>query len=277
MGVTRYQLRSRNWRRLSSGLYIWAGLPPEPIHELRLPLPEEAVFSHLTAAWLHGLDVRPTGPIWVTVPLSVRLSSRSGLVVTHSDLQPEDVISRRGRKTTKIERTIADLSRRLDRVEAVVVADEALHRRLTSLTDLRRCAEQSRPGVRAFRRVIDVAEPLTESPMETRLRMILLDQRLPRPQAQVKLFDRSGDFIARVDFYYPAARLMIGYDGDGHRVTPTEDNRRQNKLQGSGYQVLRYTKADVYGRPAGIAAEVRGAYSRPWPRASSSAGAAAKR
>ncbi|MBO0686900.1 MAG: DUF559 domain-containing protein, partial [Candidatus Dormibacteraeota bacterium] len=107
------------------------------------------------------------------------------------------------------------------------------------------------------RRVLVLAEPAAESPMETRLRLVLVLAGLPRPVAQVSLRDDTGEFLARPDLYYPQARLAIEYDGGTHRGSLTADNRRQNRLQRSGVRLLRYTAPDVYGRQDAIVAEVR--------------------
>ena len=66
--------------------------------------------------------------------------------------------------------------------------------------------------------------------METRLRWLFIDAGLPRPRAQVDLYDADGDLIARADLYYPAARLVNEFDGGNHKGRLIEDNRRQNKL-----------------------------------------------
>lgn len=94
--------------------------------------------------------------------------------------------------------------------------------------------------------------------MESRLRLLLVTSGLPRPQAQMEIRDQSDSFVARVDLCYPEAGLCIEYDGAQHRVLLAEDNRRQNKLIASGYQVLRFTAADVLQNPERVVALVRG-------------------
>jgi very-short-patch-repair endonuclease len=53
--------------------------------------------------------------------------------------------------------------------------------------------------------------------------------------------------------------LAVEYDGGNHRERMVEDNRRQNVLLNNGYQVLRFTAADVYTRPKVVVADVRAA------------------
>ena len=94
--------------------------------------------------------------------------------------------------------------------------------------------------------------------METRLRLLLVFARLPRPLAQVDLGDASG-FFARADLYYPQRRLVIEYDGATHKDSVTEDDRRQNRLLSAGYRLLRFSAADVLGTPDLVVERVRGA------------------
>jgi len=98
--------------------------------------------------------------------------------------------------------------------------------------------------------------------METRLRIELITARLPRPLVQAEIRDAAGCFIGRADLYYPDRRLVIEYDGTNHRDRLIDDNRRQNLLVDAGFNVLRFTAADLNQRPGAVAALVRAALSR---------------
>ena len=112
-------------------------------------------------------------------------------------------------------------------------------------------------GIARLRRVVDLAEQQAESPMETRLRMLLVIAGLPKPEVQVSVHDDRGRFLGRPDLLYPRQRLAIEYDGGTHRDRLVDDNRRQNGLVGAGYRLLRFTAADVYGTPDTVAMQVR--------------------
>jgi very-short-patch-repair endonuclease len=161
-------------------------------------------------------------------------------------------------------RTIADLCARLSLVEAVVIADAALHQRRVRLEDLRSWSASNprRHGIRAMRRVIELVEPKAESAMESRLRMLLVLAGLPRPRAQVAIHDESGRFAGRPDLYYDRHRLGIEYDGAVHRESLAKDNRRQNRLLNAGVRLLRFTAADVLGNPGSVVTQVRAILSR---------------
>ncbi|HYU63117.1 MAG TPA: DUF559 domain-containing protein [Verrucomicrobiae bacterium] len=160
---------------------------------------------------------------------------------------------------TSIVRTLGEVCGRLSVIEAVVIADAALHDRRVRLDQLRSWADSNagRRGLRNLRRVLSLVEPATESPMESRLRMVLILGGLPRPKAQVSIHDRWGRFVARPDLYYEENRLGIEYDGGVHRDALAEDNRRQNRLLNTGVRLLRFTASDVLRNPESIVSQVR--------------------
>lgn len=260
-GLTPRQLRGASWRRLASGVYVWKGLAEGPglvLAATRRRLPAGAAFSGYTAAWLHGLDLPPCDPIEVTIPRPLRLLGKAGVAVRRADLSPSEVDERRGLPVTSALQTVVDLGGRPPLVEAVVAVDMALHARLVGLGDLRAWVadRQGRRGVVQLRQVLDLAEPAAESPMETRLRLLLVLGGLPRPQLQVSLKDQHGRFLGRTDLYYPDQRLALEYDGGTHRDSLAADNRRQNRLLNAGFRLLRFTATDVLRAPESVVAQV---------------------
>lgn len=228
-GLTRRALQSGSWRRIGPSLYCWARLREDALQVLqawhrRFPI---AVFTGLTAAWLYRLDVDPCHPIEVAVPTWSGIRSRPGLVAYRTEVKAVTV---RGLPAATLPAMFQLLSRRLAPVELLVLADAAL-----------------KLGLGRFH---ELAEP-AESPMETRLRWLLLQAGLPPPQVQARLS------FGRADLYYPSARLVIEYDGANHRDRLTEDNRRQNVLLKAGFRLLRFTAADLRDRSAAIVADVR--------------------
>ena len=269
-GLERWHLESSSWRRLGHGSYVWAGLEPAPLHRIeaaRRRLPKGAVFGGLTAAWLHGLDVPPCDPIDVIIPTGAGVSARAGMRVRRSTLPRKDVATVRRFPVTSVPRTLADACSRVGLVEGVVIVDAALHARKVQLREMHRWAADNRQrhGIRLLRQALELAEPLSESPMETRLRLILVLAGLPRPKAQVSINDRWGRFVGRPDLYYESHRLGIEYDGGIHRDRLTSDNRRQNALLKAGIRLLRFSAADVLGDPALIVAQVRALLAVPAP------------
>jgi len=257
-GLTWRSLQGKAWRRLGAGLYCWNGLDEDPWQVLRAwqdSLPEEALFAGATAAWIAGLDFNPTNPVEIVVPPNSGLRSRRGLSVRHCQSPASEAITVRGLRATRLHRTLRDLSRRLPAVEVLVAMDMAIAKGLATATALERCA-----GTRKLRTIAALAAP-AESPMETRLRWLLIHRGLPSPEVQVNLGDDKNRF-GRADLYYPAARLIVEYDGSNHRDRLVADNRRQNLLLSAGFQLLRFTATDIYNRPDVVDSQVRGALAR---------------
>lgn len=260
-GLTRRELQSGAYRRVAQGIYRLASLPETPEMILRClhrSLPRDAVFSGATAAWLHGLATEPCRPAEVTVAEASWLRPRGKLAVVRTELERTEIVIRRELPATNALRTLTDLGRRAPLFDAVVALDEALHRRLVDQTDLHRFAagHHGAKGVARLRRALDLVEPSAESPMETRLRLVLVLAGLPVPEVQPTV-THEGRFVARPDLLYRAQRLVLEYDGGTHRDSLAEDNRRQNRLISAGYRVLRFTASDVQRHPDSVVAQVR--------------------
>jgi len=206
-------------------------------------------------AWTSSL----TPPIEVTIPDRLGCGRLSGAFVRRGALSSQETVMRRGLPTTSALRTVADLGGRDPLTEGVVAADLFLHAGLASIPDLSThvAAHPGAKGIARLRRVVELAEPKTESSMESRLRMLLVLAGLPRPEVQVAIHDDQGRFLGRPDMLYRAHGLALEYDGRNHRDRLVDDNRRQNGLIGAGYRVLRFSAPDVYGARETVVSQVR--------------------
>ena len=255
-GLTNDALTGKAWHRLGHQLYRSADAAEDPwltLSAWRRLLPSETVFVGATAAWLCGLKLEPTNPVEVAVPKSYGHRSRAGLVVCRDKIPPSEVVSKRGLRATSLLRTLRGLCQRRPAVEALVAVDMALRARLTDATALINYAKGG-AGAKRLRSLAPLAAP-AESPMETRLRWLLIQAGLPHPEVQTELCD--GAF--RADLYYAQARLVVEYDGGNHRERLVEDDQRQNRLVTAGYHVLRFTAADIYKHGDVTVAQVRAA------------------
>lgn len=261
-GLARWHLEGKSWRRVGRGAYVWAGLREDAMHRIQTAaclLPAGAVFSGQTAAWLHGLQRDLCDPLEVTVPPGTGVSHRAGLRIRRVALQPSDTTRVRSAPATSAVRTLVDMSRRLSLIEAVVFIDGALYNRKARIGQLESWlgSNAGAHGVRRLREALPFVDPKAESPMESRLRMILVLGGLPRPRAQVSIHDPQGGFVGRLDLYYEQQRLGIEYDGASHRDSLAADNQRQNRLLSAGIRLLRFTASDVLGNPESVVQQVR--------------------
>lgn len=265
LGFGWHDLQARRWRRVSHGQYASRTLPFDTDLRLRAVdarMPCRYAFSGRTAAWVYGLEMPACDPIEVTVDREASIRSRAGIRLRRAALAPDEVVVHRGFKVTSPLRTVCDLGSGKDVVESVVVLDVAFHAGLIGLSTLERyvAANFGAYRIKRLRRAVSLANADAESPMETRLRLRLVNARLPTPSVQTELHDASGSFLARADLYYADTMLVIEYDGENHKDRIGSDLRRQNLLMAAGYRILRFTAGD-FRTPGLIEAQVRRARS----------------
>jgi hypothetical protein len=276
-GLTWSQLRGSGWRRLLPDVYVAADV--EMDHRLwcyaAITYARSApgvVISGLSAVALWGVGALPfeRAPVELTVPPGLRIASRLPFVRVVCSLLPAgDVVTFGGPPVTSPTRTAFDVACRLPCTDAVASIDALLHRRVVTPDALAAFASSvaGRRGSVRFATALDLAEPLAESPMESRLCVGLVDQGLPRPEAQVEVRDERGRLIARLDLAYRKQKVGIEYDGDHHRERSTfrADVRRLNALAAAGYRVVRVTGADIPHNLPQIADQVRQLLDQPPP------------
>lgn len=215
-GLTLSCLKGRSWRRIGHQLYCRRGVADDPLRLLfawRRLLGGSAVFAGSTAAWLHGLDTTSSQPVEVIVPVGSAIRSRAGLIVHRAEIDASEIVSVRGLAATGIHRTLWDLCRGLTPVEALVAIDMAVAKPVTDKEALRRYANGlgRSGGAARLRTLVALAEP-AESPMETRLRWLLIQSGLPDPEVQRELRDDDGQFVGRADLFFPASSLVVEYE-----------------------------------------------------------------
>ncbi len=100
--------------------------------------------------------------------------------------------------------------------------------------------------------------------MESVTRWLIIEAGLPTPELQYVVRDENGGTFARLDMAYQRLRIAIEFDGAVHRAADVfaNDLRRQNRLVNAGWTVLRFSGADVLGRPDYVVAQVRAAWKK---------------
>lgn len=183
-----------------------------------------------------------------------------GLVVHRGAVAPDDVRVMDKTRVTSPVRTCWDLAHWLDPVEAVVILDNLVSKRVVSVADMLAYA-QARSGQRGWARLINAARLVdgkAESPQESRLRVRLAKAGLVAPVAQFVINDRAG-FVARVDLAWPELKIALEYDGAWHadRRQLERDRARLNRLVAAGRLVLHVTADRMRNDFDGIVGEVR--------------------
>jgi hypothetical protein len=232
--------------------------------------PRGGVASHHSAALIHGLALLnrpPEGTVTLTVPPGTHTGTHNVRdVVRHAADLPDEHLARRfGVAVTSAPRTVCDLARTGTIMAAVVVADSALHQRLTTEAELRQVLERCArwPGIGQARSAVDFASPLAESVLESCARVVFGAYGLPPPALQVNI--RGREFIGRVDFCWMPHRTIAEADGllkyQG-RAEAIAELKRDRLLREAGFEVVHFTWREVFGDPERVVTRIRQAFER---------------
>lgn len=248
------RLASGRWHQVHRGVYAVGHLAPRI--EARwlaavLACGPGAVLSHASAAHLWAIKPAPARDLpHVTVDTRVG-RARRGIVVHRAQLAPQDIVRSAGIPVTSPARTLVDLAGELPERALKRALREAQFQRIVTLADIGEVLAR-RPAVRLRALVGDPA--VTQTDLEDRLLAICDANALPRPLTQQRL---SGK---RVDFVWPAARLVVETDGWQAHATRgafQDDRTLSNALQLRGYIVLRFTADDLDHRRRDVARQIR--------------------
>ncbi len=284
LGVSPDVLRGRRFRSPFPGVRVPADLPDSL--EMRcaaaaLALPPHAAFSHETAAALLGLPL-PFGasadPVQVSVPSGCVAPQLRAVVAHRVQWAEDDVAVRRGLRVTSQARTWCDLAGSgLGTTDLVACADFVLRWRGVRGREALAAATArwgGRRGSVALRGALALAQFRVDSPMETRLRLLLLDAGLPAPDVNLPVRDRFGEIVHTPDLSWPRWRVACDYDG-GHHLRYDHDAdvaerkrdnwrrrhdiSRQEQLQAIGWVLRIATAHDVLHARDEFVARVRSA------------------
>lgn len=232
---------------------------------------DDVAASHVSAALMQG------GPDWGLPLAHVHLTDlyaagerRQASVHHHQGRCDVHDVTRMGRHwvTTPV-RTALDTAALLPRDPAVVVLDDFLHRGLVTKEALSAELARRQQWSAHLDLLLKVSHASlgSESVGETRARLLFQDHGLPEPLLQLEVHDESDALIGRVDFAWPACRVIVEFDGQSkyHRYRrPGEsleqaimrEKRREDRLREQGWIVVRMTWSDLE-HPAPFLARLR--------------------
>lgn len=212
------------------------------------------VYSHTSSARLHQLFLWNVDDL-IHLLQQVRPSNeRHGRdVCCHTrPFGEHEVTMVGGLRTTSLERTAADCSMMLNYRQALIVMDHAL--RLGADQGILKAMADSldgRRGIRTFRRVLETADPRSESPGETLARDLMLRLRIKPPEPQVEVVSRTGRH--RLDFAWKKEKVALEFDGKTKYFDyqPTgevlfAERRREKALMEQGWIFIRIEWKDLF-------------------------------
>ncbi|MDI2098837.1 type IV toxin-antitoxin system AbiEi family antitoxin domain-containing protein [Ruicaihuangia caeni] len=209
---------------LRRGVYadaaVHAAADPEERHVWRMRAEaavahKPLVFSHASAAALHGLPFIGDAPGRVHVVAETRSGSNSAGRCVHTTQSPVRPVVVEGLLVTSLERTVVDLALTASFAAALAAADRAL-----ALIDadtpapLLETLESLQPtrGLRRALRVLRAADRRSGSAGESLSRARMIELGFEVPELQVR-FDRPGGGVSFVDFFWRRQALIGEFDG----------------------------------------------------------------
>lgn len=259
-GVSEWDLRSGRYRRLFTGVYV----ARESVLNARLRaeaalllVDEGSCVSHHSAARIWRGVVPDDGHEHVTyVGRRPRVSGLQG----HQPKPDQRVLLHRGIRVTTPLQTFLDLAAELDLVELVVLGDSLVKRGHVTPEGLVRAAAEYRGRNRAIaRRAAGLVRRGVDSPMESRLRMLIVLAGLPEPVVDYRIHWANGELRFRLDLSYPDFKIVIEYDGLQHAESTEQwqtDRERREWLDDEGWRLLVTVARDIYSTPAATLSRV---------------------
>ncbi len=232
----------------------------------------DAVVVGLTAAALWGMPIPPSHAAEIAqgrVALS-RLGHarawRGRSIFGHSiELPNEHLAEVASFAVATPARTWLDCAALIRSDHLLAMGDWGLERGILSIAEIDTMIKwgSGRRGVVRAREVSPLLRRGAESPQESRLRWILIENGLPEPSInpEIVLPDLT---VVRIDLAYVGLRIAVEFDGDWHARTRLHDDHRRALLASLGWEIVVARKDDLFD-PAELLAAVRAALRDRWP------------
>ncbi len=254
-GVTKHRLDGPSFQSVFSAIRMPASLQIT-VHlraEAALLLCHDSSFvSHHSAARIWGGIVPDDVDVHVSVPEARHRPQRFG-IRSHVSSRHNDVVTRGRVKLTDPLRTFLELARELDLVDLVVLGDSPVKAGVLSIEQLHvGSLGWHHAGAMRARQAARLVRAAVDSPMETRLRLLLIFAGLPEPQVNWTIRNDNGQVLYRLDLAFVEWRVAVEYDGRQH----AEDDRqwahdlgRREGLDGLRWRLVICRATDVYTSP----------------------------
>jgi len=254
-GIEPRLLRGSQFRRIFRGVYVAAGSSDTPMLRAAAALlpyaGTDAFASHATAARVHGVPLPALPDEHVTV-------LRAGERRRHADVRVHvsrnaEVLQVGGVRVSSYAQMFVEMAGQLSLVDLVVVGDNLVRRGLISTGRLRDfCSGSRHSSARAAARAARYVRERVDSPMETRLRMLIVLAGLPEPEINLSIRARDGEVVRRYDLSWPTVRVIVEYDGRQHIEREEQweaDLDRREAIDDDGWRILVVTSRGIYHDP----------------------------
>jgi hypothetical protein len=221
--------------------------------------PEGAFASHWSAAQVLKLPV-PTNPFEHVTVRNAEDRRYRRTIKPHVTIRKRGVVVVRGMAVTDPITTFLQMAGHLSLVDLVVLGDAIVRIHRIAPARLVEAARKSTDYYAAAARcAAKYVRKGVDSPMETRLRMLIVLAGLPEPVVNIVLVHEDGSWRRRLDLCYPKIKLVVEYNGRHHREEPqrSKDEVRTDELEPEGYKILAFEAEDIFVTPLATLEKVR--------------------
>jgi very-short-patch-repair endonuclease len=253
-GVSAKELRGPGYRLVLPGTFVAATTVVTPRVRARaalLPYDGVAWASHASAARVYDLPIPTIGDEHVSVPRAGLRRRHRGVKVHVGRHAATRVVN--GVRVTDPLMLFVEMAELLTLVDLVVLGDAMVRRRLLTPEALVRfCSDVRHKAASPAARAAAYVRRDVDSPMETRLRMLIVLAGLPEPQVNLKVRDESGEVIRKYDLSYPSIKVAVEFNGKIHVLVPgawEADLERRGAVDDSAWRLLPVISSGIYATP----------------------------
>jgi len=260
-------LRGSRFRRIFRGVHILRSVEVSPFIRTQAALtihPPTAFASHISAARVLRLPVPDLPDEHVTVFDQRDRRNRPGIITHVASRVPgpaAHVVTYRGVRISGPFRMFVELASVLSLVDLVVVGDAMLKMfKIPSSRLVEECEKSKDQPAVAARTAAAFVRAGVDSPMETRLRMLIVLAGLPEPQVNHKIRNEHGRVVIRLDLSWPALKLIVEYDGRQHAEDIRQWNRdleRREVFDDGEWRIIVVTAKGIYQEPGRTIERIR--------------------
>lgn len=255
-------LRAGLWTDAGFGAYVTG---PEPATLLERSAAAALVTNGLVSGTPAGELLRLDSVIAQRVDFTVAVGTSNARAGARRRDVYGDAIEVDGVLVTSGLQTLIDLAHECDDLVWEQALESALRLKLTTIDAMEQVlpalGAMRTPGVKRMRRVLSarpVGAPPTESLLETLMIQLIRDHELPTPARQVRVMNRDGVVIARVDLAWPELGVFVELDGQHHLGQPVHDANRQTAIiAATGWLCARFTWREVVHNKRAVARQLR--------------------
>jgi very-short-patch-repair endonuclease len=256
-GLTDADLTGARYQQLFWGVYISSTVKVTLVVRALAALmvaPPGSIVSHHSAASLWCGIAPDSGDVHLSMPHGNRQKTRG--IRSHRMTRMPTPRSRRGLPVTSPEQTFIDLAQFCDLVQLVVLGDSLVKAKATTPTKLMAACEGSAARHAALaRRAASLVRTKVDSPMESRVRMLMVLAGLREPRVNFELCEDDGRVKYRLDLSYPDRLLAVEFDGRPHVEVQAQwegDVIRREDVEADGWRFVVVTSTQFYGSPGAV-------------------------